>query len=133
MDMDAREQRGLEIAARSKVVRRGLGWSVPSQSGAGKYTVKGLPFASEGEVPTCTCPDYETRAVKCKHIVAVEFVIERERNIDGSTTVTETVRVTQTVRRTYPQNWPAYNAAQTNEGDMFQALLSDLCRRVPEP
>jgi transposase len=135
--MDAtggRQQRGLEIAARCRVMqRRGLGWSVPSQSGQGKYTVTGLPFSMDGEAPTCTCPDYETRAVKCKHIFAVEYVIERERNADGSTTVTETVSVTKRVRRTYPQNWPAYNAAQTNEGDKFQVLLRDLCRGVPEP
>jgi hypothetical protein len=61
---------------------------------------------------------------------AVEFVIEHQTNPDGSLTVTETVKV----RRTYPQNWPAYNAAQTNEGDKFQVLLRDLCcRAVPEP
>lgn len=131
--MDGRQQRGVEIAARCRVVRRGLGWSVPSQSGAGKYRVTGLPFSMDGEAPRCTCPDYETRAVKCKHIFAVEYVIERERNRDGSTTVTETVRVTQTVRRTYPQNWPAYNAAQTNEKDKFMVLLRDLCAGLPEP
>lgn len=133
MNSDGRQQRGLEIAARCRVVRRGLGWSVPSQSGAGKYTVTGLPFSMDGDAPRCTCPDYETRAVKCKHIIAVEYVIERERNRDGSTTVTETVRVTETVKRTYAQNWPAYNAAQTNEKDKFLVLLRDLCRGLPEP
>ena len=131
--MDGRQQRGMEIAARCRVVRKGLGWIVPSQSGAGQYTVRGLPFDMDGIAPRCTCPDYETRAVKCKHIIAVEYVIERERNRDGRTTVTETMRVTKAVRRTYPQNWPAYNAAQTNEGDKFQVLLRDLCRDVPEP
>ena len=31
------------------------------------------------------------------------------------------------------QNWPAYNAAQTNEKDHFQVLLKDLCAGIPEP
>jgi hypothetical protein len=54
------------------------------------------------------------------------------RFADG--TVTETVSVTKTVKRTYPQNWPAYNRAQTTEGDLFPVLLlRDLCRGVAEP
>ena len=36
------------------------------------------------------------------------------------------------MRKTYPQVWPAYNSAQTNEKDYFQALLFDLCRIVPD-
>jgi predicted nucleic acid-binding Zn finger protein len=66
----------------------------------------------------CTCPDHETRGLKCKHIFAVEFAIKRKQNRDGSTTVTKTVTVTETIKKpTYPQEWPAYNAAQTNEKD----------------
>ncbi len=34
---------------------------------------------------------------------------------------------------TYPQVWPAYNAAQTNEKDHFQVLLADLCHAIQEP
>lgn len=130
-----RKLRGLEIAARCKVVRQGQGWSVPSQSSGTKYTVTGFPTDTAAvEVARCTCPDHETRMVKCKHIYAVEYVIQRETNADGSETVTERVRVTETVeRKTYPQNWPAYNAAQTNEGHQFQALLRDLCAGLPEP
>ncbi len=40
-------------------------------------------------------------------------------------TVVETVK-----KPTYKQDWPAYNAAQTNEKDKFQSLLSDLCRGI---
>ena len=29
-------------------------------------------------------------------------------------------------RKTYPQDWPAYNAAQTSEKDTFLVLLADL-------
>lgn len=123
-----REQRGLAIAARCRIARKGGVWLVPSQSGHGRYTVS--PDASE---PHCSCPDHETRGVKCKHIFAVEFVIQREQNPDGSTTVTETVTVQETVRRTYPQNWRAYNEAQTNEKDRFLGLLGELCSGVHEP
>ena len=124
--MDGRQQRGLEIAARSKVVRQGSGWLVPSQSGPGKYTVTG------DASPRCSCPDFELRGEPCKHIYAVRIVIQRELNFDGET-VTETVSVTKTVKRTYPQKWTAYNAAQTNEKDKFMVLLRDLCNGLPEP
>ena len=36
-------------------------------------------------------------------------------------------------RPTYPQNWPAYNAAQTSEKDTFRSLLADLCANVVQP
>jgi transposase len=63
-------------------------------------------------------------------VIAVEYVLLREQKPDGSTVVTETVTVT---RKTYKQNWPAYNAAQTQEKSELQALLYELCRNVPEP
>jgi Cu/Ag efflux protein CusF len=34
-------------------------------------------------------------------------------------------------RRTYPQKWQQYNAAQGNEREMFPKLLADLCGGVP--
>ena len=70
---------------------------------------------------TCTCLDHETRGFKCKHIYAANFVMKREQNADGSTTVTKSLTVTET-KRTYPQNWSAYNDAQTHEQDRFQRL-----------
>src|SRR6202042_3378586 len=54
-------------------------------------------------------------------------VMRRERNADGSTTVTKSVTITATEQITYPQKWSAYNEAQTHEKDKFQILLSDLC------
>lgn len=127
--MDSREQRGLEIAARFHVSQKDGKWVVPSQTGHGKYTVN----LNE---QFCSCPDHETRGVKCKHIFAVEFTIKRERGIihttDGdvtTTTLTETVKVTQRV--TYPQDWKSYNQAQTNEKALFQDLLRDLCFSLP--
>ena len=34
--------------------------------------------------------------------------------------------------KTYPQNWPAYNAAQVNEKHQFQILLHDLCKGIQD-
>jgi hypothetical protein len=100
---DRRQQRGLEIAATANIVRKGSAWLVPSQSGKGCYTV--CPDAQE---PHCTCPDHEDGGHKCKHIFAVEFVVSRECNADGSRTVTQTRTTRETIQRTYPQNWAAY-------------------------
>lgn len=117
--MDLREQRGMELAATRIIRKKGGSWSVPSQSGSGMYRV-------DLQMTTCTCLDHETRRVRCKHIYAVSFVKQREENTDGTTTVTETLTVTET-RKTYSQNWAAYNQAQTNEQDKFLVLLADLC------
>ena len=124
--INPREQRGLEIAATHNIHRNGTGWIVPSQTGNGQYRVH-----TDAQNPRCTCPDFETRGCKCKHIFAVEYAVKREQRSDGSTTVTESVTVTK--RTTYPQDWPAYNAAQTNEKEQFQVLLHRLCETIQDP
>src|SRR4051812_39172066 len=112
--MDARQQRGMQIAADGGAVHDLTGWRVVSQSQPRKkYRVN--PTAQ-----TCTCPDHEERNEPCKHVFAVLFVMTAEQNADG--TVTETAK-----RVTYSQDWSAYNAAQTNEKDAFMRLLADLC------
>ncbi|MCH7639900.1 MAG: SWIM zinc finger family protein, partial [Bacteroidetes bacterium] len=99
---------------------------VPSQSENGeKYTV--IPGTK------CTCPDHEVRQVKCKHLWAVEYVLDRETAQDGTVTETEIVKVTKVTRKTYPQNWTAYNAAQSEEKTRFGILLADLCRGIQQP
>lgn len=126
--MNLREQRGKQIAEAGKVFKRKqTEWLVPSQSSNGSYLVN---LANVDE-PVCTCPDYEERQMPCKHIYAVAYFVVQETNPDGTTTVTETVTVTE--RKTYPQNWPAYNRAQTSEQDRFQELLRDLCSGIEEP
>jgi hypothetical protein len=55
----------------------------------------------------------------------------RETKPNGSTVVTETVTVTS--RKTYPQDWKAYNAAQTHEKSELQALLYELCKTFLSP
>lgn len=124
--MDPRQQRGLEIAATLRIQEHGNGWIVPSQTLNGRYTV-----TQEADGPHCTCPDYELRRLPCKHAFAVEFYLRRETTVtpDGETTVTET----RAMRVTYPQDWPAYNRAQTSEKELFRHLLRDLTAAVPEP
>lgn len=122
--MNIREQRGIELAKNRQLKKKGDTWLVPSQVGASTYSVS---ITAEHE--SCTCPDYETRQMPCKHIYAAAYVMMREINPDGTETVTETVTVTE--RKTYPQDWPKYNAAQTSEQDKFQELLRDLCSGLP--
>jgi transposase len=126
--VEYRKQRGIEIAKVARIDRKGETFLVPSMSGNGRYVVN--PAAN-----TCTCPDHATRGCKCKHLYAVEMFVSTEttENADGSTTVTETVAIKATKRTTYPQNWPAYNAAQTTEKDHFQSLLFDLCKGIQTP
>jgi putative transposase len=46
-------------------------WLVPSQTGNGAYTVH---YAYQPHIMwTCTCKDYETRGLPCKHIAAVQI------------------------------------------------------------
>ncbi|MGB7922448.1 MAG: transposase [Pyrinomonadaceae bacterium] len=124
--MDLRQQKGIAIAAKAAIKRDGSLYLVPSQSGHGKYKV-------DADAKHCTCPDFDFRQAKCKHIYAVEHTIERSKVTvieDGKTTVTETVKVT---RKTYPQVWPAYNQAQTQEKRLFLYLLNQLCQGVGSP
>lgn len=122
--IEVRKHRGLEIAALARIEKVDGLYVVPSQTSPRPTTYK---VRYHKTVPTCTCLDHETRGCKCKHIYAVQFMLRRENNPDGSTTITESVTVTKT-RKTYPQDWPAYNEAQTNEKRLFQVLLRDLCQ-----
>jgi transposase len=131
-EQSERQERGLMIAARTKLTQKGDKWRVPSQSGYKPY------YEVDPESQRCTCPDFEKREAKCKHIYAVEYTLERESStvttIDGdttTTTTTETVKVTKRV--TYKQDWSAYNEAQTQEKALFLKLLHDLCSNIIEP
>ncbi len=118
--MEARQQRGMVIAAEGGATRYLTGWRVRSQASPGKrYRVN--PLAQ-----SCTCPDFEDRNEPCKHVFAVLFVMTAETHGDG--TVTATAQ-----KVTYSKNWSAYNEAQTNEKDTFMRLLADLCSGIPQP
>jgi len=83
------------------------------------------------DAQTCTCPDHAEAGHKCKHLYAVEFTLKRETKRDG--TIIETKTVTFTEKKTYKQDWPAYNLAQQTEKKRFQVLLNELCRTLAEP
>jgi transposase len=121
-----REQRALEIADKYKIVNKGNVWVVPSQTSNNKYRVRILNDRAD-----CTCPDFELRRAYCKHVMAVQLVIQREQNPDGTETITETLTITK--QKTYPQKWAEYNRAQTTEKDFFQALLAGLCEGIQTP
>lgn len=127
--MDARELKGLQIAATMPIKRRQHAWTVPSQTGNGAtYTVAHPTLPDlEGALHglTCTCPDFEERQLPCKHIIAVEYTVKRET--PAGDVVTETVRVT------YSQTWTAYNAAQCEEKERFLPMLADLCSTLERP
>lgn len=124
MDLTLRDIRALEIADKFNIVESNGRWIVPSQTGQKKYSVRLSPA-------DCTCPDHELRRQDCKHILAVREVIAVDPGFSLPTKVTETFETTQ--RKTYPQNWPAYNAAQVEEKDRFQVLLHDLCSGLVTP
>ena len=135
MAMSEREQKALVIAAKSKLTKKGDTWLVPSQSDRdGRYKVN----VTDPDWPTCTCPDFELRRARCKHIYAVEIVIEREHSTTKTTTKTSdgevtTTTVTETVKLRYKQVWSAYNTAQVNEKARFLVLLYELCSGIDEP
>ena len=55
---------------------------------------------------------------------------------DSSTMIASNYSTAATLsppRKTYPQDWPAYNAAQTSEKDTLMALLADLCAGIAQP
>jgi len=120
--MDGRQMRGMKIAEVGGIAETEKGWVVPSQFGNGAYLVQ-----KKDEGYTCSCPDCQSRGVKCKHQWAVTYKIERKTDKDGKTTITKTMKVT------YPQDWKAYTQAQTNEVELFDKLLSDLVSGVDEP
>jgi transposase len=122
-DSTSRQARGLALAkakgSRIKPIA-GAKYLVPSQSSTAGYVV-------DADEQTCSCPDFETRGLPCKHQFAVEYVRREETRPDGTTVVTEAVRIS------YPQNWPAYNRAQCAEKERVQILLSALCDGIVQP
>jgi transposase len=117
--MEAREAKGLQIATNSEIIREGNVWLVPSQTTAKKYV-------TDIFLQTCTCADFETSHAKCKHLHAVELLIQKESGI--------CLPPPQKVSRpTYKQQWHQYNLSQTREAAYFKSLLYELCATVTAP
>lgn len=125
-ELAPRQLRGLEIAATAKIIRKGNAWMVPSQSGKGRYKVR-----LQADLFECTCQDHETHGDKCKHIYAVEYAKQRDHRSSKRDPIANDNQ-DRARRKTYPQNWPAYNAAQTSEKERFLHLLHDLCGGIVE-
>lgn len=121
-----RELHGLQIAAMARLVRRGEVWLVPSESGSAPHEV-------DPREPRCSCPDHELHGDKCKHIFAVEYAARRECHPDGNAPFTPAMPTQRSPRKTYRQNWPAYNSAQTHEKEQFQVLLRELVQGIRLP
>jgi transposase len=118
-----REQRGKSIADQGDQIKKvnDNSFKVKSQSGSGFYEVKSTPTGM-----TCDCPDFVYRGGKCKHIAATRYYLEIEKD-------TPTGTVTEKVHLTYTQAWNAYNEAQKAEIKLFDELLKDLVKAIPEP
>lgn len=116
-----REDRGRQIAKQGGIRRIGAKFAVPSQSGAGQYIVDLV----END---CSCPDYELRRLPCKHVEAVLFWLVWEDSVSAPAAVEAPAK-----RKTYRQNWSAYNEAQTTEKARVEMLLKSLCEGIEEP
>lgn len=113
------------IAALSKIVPQNGLWVVPSQTHPDKrYRVN--PFQR-----TCTCQD-NGDGNKCKHIWAVEYVLRRETSPDAGVAGSTPVQFVEE-KKTYRQDWQAYNLAQTSEKHRFQELLHELTGSLVNP
>jgi transposase len=120
-DMDLRELKALEIAARTKIAFESGYWHVPSQaSPSKKYRV------SVAAPISCECDDFQLRAQPCKHVIAVRLVLERDYG--GKAPEIDTNAVPK--KPTYKQDWPAYNVAQATEKRRVRTLLQDLCQNL---
>jgi putative transposase len=75
-----REERGRAIAGEDDQIRRASStrYFVKSQSGHGQYKVLQRSLGW-----TCTCPDFQYREVKCKHIWAVEFSVKVRKEVEA--------------------------------------------------
>lgn len=121
MENDMRKIKGKEIAETKVLTLTPKGWIVPSPTSTASYLV----YKENGK-NACTCKDYELRGCTCKHQYAVDFFVQKTTDAEGNTTITKTMRVT------YPQNWSAYNEAQSNEIRLFDILLNGLVEGVDE-
>jgi len=119
---ESREVKGKSIADQGNVKKvNDHSFKVKSQSGKGAYEVKATPNGM-----TCTCPDFVYRGGKCKHIAATRYYLQIEKDTPQGI-------VTEKVHLTYKQAWDAYNAAQMAEVKLFDELLKDLVKTIPEP
>jgi len=121
---DLRLERAKLIAKNRQLRKAANGtWIVLSQTRPGtRYTVNPIPG-------TCSCPDYAQWELPCKHLYAVKMIdVPEPPNADrDAPKPVDADEVKLIKRKTYPQDWSAYNAAQIGEKETFQLLLRSLC------
>ncbi len=125
--LNVRELRGLDIANRYTLKEENGFWFVPSSSG------KSIRYKVCLNTQKCTCPDHEIRRQKCKHIFAAEYYFEKDFLKDLTADEITLPQAYVPPRKTYKQEWKAYNKAQTSEKANFQLLLAELCKGIGEP
>lgn len=118
-----RKERGYQIAQTCEIKQKNGVWLVPSQSDPKRiYQVKLTLSGAE-----CDCEDHIERGIRCKHAFAVDFIITKIIEKDGTTTITKTVK------KIYPQDWKAYDQASIRQKELFLKLLDGLCNTIQEP
>src|SRR4051794_34955350 len=99
--MNAREERGLIIAATCRLHRNDNGtWRVPSQTSR-----EAIFYVVNLETKGCTCPDCSEGGFTCKHYFAASVVHKRDVLLDGTLIETKSMTLTET-KVTYKQDWP---------------------------
>jgi hypothetical protein len=121
-----REQRGFAIAKNFEIKHENGFWYVPSASKNKSYKVTLRP-------QKCECPDFEIRRQKCKHIFAAQNRFEWDFLEQFDREEKREVPQIKEPRKTYRQNWPAYNKSQTTEKAEFLSLLASLCKGIGSP
>ena len=158
-----RQLRGMAIAAQVKIRKNKLGFQIPSQSGSGSYTVSfGADYCTcpDFELRNATCKhmhavelylqregDAETQVVQHTVDTRGDDVSPQDPTPAPTQLLmpdapkleriqTELVLPSMPIPRRNPdttQNWPAYDAAQEYEEELFFPLLHDLCSTIEQP
>jgi transposase len=124
--VDAREFKGLELAAKANIRWTGAFWLVPSLTSRGVYRVN-------ADATECSCEDFELTGRPCKHIHATNHVKARNRGTPVPELPTgPDDQPARPKKPTMPRPWAQYNAAQVREKELFLELLADLCGTVPD-
>jgi hypothetical protein len=139
--VDIQKEQARELADRGRCVLNPDGtWSVFSLTSTNnyKFVLNGMdPKTGAQTRHSCTCPTFGLNQDGCKHIRAVLWV-KRQDDADRCEGKPPRARIPdgepiQFPRKSYAQDWSAYEAAQTNEKAEFLQLLSDLCSMIVEP
>ncbi len=122
---ELRLQKALAILSQKDAIQKiedGL-YTVRSQSGIGVYKLEG-----HGRIWSCNCPDFVKNGNMrpCKHVLALRLHLDIDYKVEKG-------EEKQIIPITYSQNWSNYNQAQSNEIEIFDRLLYELCSSIPEP